>query len=279
MQSLDMLSLYLTFPFVQYALLTGVVIALASSLLGVTLVTRRMSFISDSLSHMAFLSATVAGVLKLAGASMLLTLPVTAICTLLMLHSDRRNGHSDARLAMISVSSLAIGYLVINLFSGSGNVAGDVCTTLFGSTSILTLKSQDVTLCCVLSAIVVLFFILCENHIFAMTFDETFCRATGVKAGLYNVLLAVVIATMISLSMELVGALLTSALIIFPALTAMRVFRSFRGVIICSVICSVLCAVLGILISILASTPVGSTIVAAQVTGYLLFSLIGRLRR
>lgn len=255
---------YFSYPFVRYALIVGTLIALCSALLGVTLVLKRYSYIGDGLSHVAFGAMAVAAVLGLSN-NMLVVLPITVIAAVLMLYtgqSARING--DAAIAMISVGSLAVGYLLMNLFSTSSNISGDVCSTLFGSTSILTLSRLDVWICMGLSVIVLLVYIFFYNKIFAITFDENFARATGIRAGLYNFIVAVTIAVIIVLAMNLVGSLLISALVIFPALSAMRVFRNFRAVVICSAVISVVCAVVGILISILASTPVGSTIVVAD---------------
>ncbi len=180
---------------------------------------------------------------------------------------------------MLSVGALAVGYLVMHLFSTSGNVSGDVCSSLFGSTSLLTLSQRDVWLCFGMSLLVVSVFALFYNKLFAVTFDENFAIATGVRAGWYNLLIAVITAVIIVLAMELVGSLLTSALIIFPAITAMRLFKSFRGVTVCAAIVSVACAVVGILLSILVSTPVGATIVVVDVGVFAVFTLIGGLKR
>ena len=276
---LDTLALYLTFPFVRYALVVGVLIALCSSLLGVTLVLKRFSFIGDGLSHVAFGAMAIASVLNLSN-DMLLVLPITVLCAVLLLRVGQHTAiQGDAAVAMVSVGALAIGYLLMNLFSTSANLTGDVCSTLFGSLSILTLTKTEVWLCAVLSVIVVAVFILFYNKIFAVTFDEDFARATGTPARLYNLLVAVIIAVIIVLAMNLVGSLLISALVIFPALSAMRVYRSFLSVTICSAVVSVVCALLGILISILADTPVGSTIVAADILAFAVFSLIGRAKR
>lgn len=267
---------YIQFPFVQYALIVGVLIALCSSLLGVTLVLKRFSFIGDGLSHVAFGAMALAGVLHMSN-KMELVLPLTILCAVLLLRmgtNAKING--DAAVAMISVGSLAIGYLLLNLFSTSGNLSGDVCSSLFGSTSILTLSKSDVWLCVGLSIAIVAMFILFYHKIFAVTFDERFAQATGVKAQAYNLVIAVMIAVIIVLAMNLVGSLLISALVIFPALSAMRVFKSFRAVTVCSAVCSVLCAAGGIVVSIVASTPVGSTIVAIDIVVFLIFSLIGR---
>lgn len=275
---MEMLTAYLAFPFVRYALIVGVLISLCSSLLGVTLVLKRFSFIGDGLSHVAFGAMAIAGVLNLTD-DMLFVLPFTVISAILLLRTGRNTRiKGDAAIAMISVGALAVGYLLLSLFSTSTNLSGDVCTTLFGSTSILTLTLSEVRLCIVLSALVILLFILFYNKIFAVTFDEDFANAVGTRAETFNLLIAVIIAVIIVLAMNLVGSLLISALIIFPAMSAMRLFRSFRSVTICSAIVSVSCSLIGILASILASTPVGSTIVVVDIAVFLLFSLIARLQ-
>jgi zinc transport system permease protein len=267
---------YLSFPFVRYAIVVGVLIALCSSLLGVTLVLKRYSFIGDGLSHVAFGAMAVASVLKLADINVLI-LPVTVISAILLLRTGQNTKvKGDAAIAMLSVSSLAIGYLLMNVFATSANVAGDVCTTLFGSTSILTLDMSEVVMCIVLSIVVILTFIVFYNKIFAVTFDENFAKATGTKTDAYNLLIAVLIAIIIVIGMNLVGSLLISALIIFPALSAMRIINNFKGVVIASAIMSVICALVGMIVSILFSTPVGATIVAADLVVYLITVIIGR---
>lgn len=268
---------YLERSFVQNAIIVGVLIALCSSLLGVTLVLKRYSFIGDGLSHVAFGAMAVAAVIGLTD-DMPLTLAITVVCAVLLLRMGKNAKiKGDAAIAVISVGSLAIGYLLMNLFSTSSNISGDVCSTLFGSTSILTLSSFDVWMCVILSVIVVLFFVLFYNRIFSVTFDESFAQATGQRAGFYNLLIAIVIAVIIVVSMQLVGSLLISALVIFPALSAMRVFKSFKSVTICSAIISVICALTGLLISILAGTPVGSTIVGVDIVVFIIFLIIGKL--
>ncbi len=268
---------YLQYPFVRYALLVGVLIALCSSLLGVTLVLKRFSFIGDGLSHVAFGAMAIAAIMKLTN-DMPVVLLITVISAVLLLRTGQRAKiKGDAALAMISVGSLAIGYLLMNVFSKSANLSGDVCTTLFGSTSILTLNKAEVLACAVLSVAVIVVFILFYNKIFAVTFDENFARATGIKAGAYNLIIAVVVAVIIVLAMNLVGSLLISALVIFPALSAMRVFKSFRSVTICSVVLSVICALAGIVRSVITGTPVGSTIVAVDIAAFALFTLAGKI--
>ena len=274
---MDKLGMYLSYPFVRYALIVGVLIALCSSLLGVTLVLKRFSFIGDGLSHVAFGAMAIASVVGLTN-EMLLVLPITVISAILLLRTGQNAKiKGDAAIAMISVGALAFGYLIMNIFSTSSNLSGDVCSTLFGSTSILTLTRREVWLCAVLSIVVAVIFVHFYNKIFAVTFDENFSKATGTNADSYNLLIAIVIAVIIVLAMNLVGSLLISALVIFPALSAMRLFRSFRQVTICSAVLSVICAFTGIIISILAGTPVGSTIVAAQVAAFAICYVAGRL--
>ncbi|WP_028235765.1 metal ABC transporter permease [Pseudobutyrivibrio sp. MD2005] len=275
---LDQLFMYLSFPFVRYALIVGVLIALCSSLLGVTLVLKRYSFIGDGLSHVAFGSLAIATVLNVTN-KMLIVLPLTIAFAILILRKGKNAKiKGDAAIAMLSVGALAFGYMIMNLFPSSSNVAGDVCSTLFGSTSILTLTQEDVWISGILSIIVIGIFILFYNRIFAVTFDEDFANAVGTKANAYNLLIATVIAVIIVLAMNLVGSLLISALVIFPALSAMSILKSFRSVTIFSAISSTICALLGILISILAGTPVGSTIVTVDVILFGICYLIGKIR-
>lgn len=268
---------YLQFPFVRYALIVGVLIALCSSVFGVTLVLKRYSYIGDGLSHVAFGAMAVAGVVGLTD-NMFLVLPVTIICAILLLRVNQNAKiKGDALIAMISVGSLAIGYLLLNIFSTSSNLSGDVCSALFGSTSILTLSGGEVWLCIGLSVVSAALYVLLYNRIFAVTFDENFARATGVKTERQNLIFAVIIAVIIVLAMNLVGSLLISALVIFPAVSSMRVFKSFKRVVICSAVTSVCCAVTGILLSVIYGTPVGSTVVAADVVVFLGFSLVGKI--
>ena len=276
---IDKLFNYLQYPFVQRALIVGVLIALCSSLLGVTLVLKRFSFIGDGLSHVAFGAmcvATVAGVSN----NMLIILPVTILSAVFLLRGGKNvKIKGDAAIAMISVASMAFGYLIMTVCSTSSNLTGDVCTTLFGSMTILTLREKSVWICLILSILVITVFILFYNKIFAVTFDEDFAVSAGTNAGRYNLLLAVVIAVIIVLAMNLCGSLLVSALIIFPALSAMRLFRSFKSVTVFSAVLSVICAFSGMIISILTGTPVGSTIVAVDTGAFLICWLIGLLIR
>ena len=266
---------YFQFQFVQFAFIVGILIALCSSLLGVALVLKRFSFIGDGLSHVAFCAMTVATVVGLTN-NMFITLPVTIIAAIILLKtSTNARIKGDAAVAMLAVGSLAIGYLLMSKFPPSSNVSSDVCKTLFGSEKILTLSSFEVWACLILSIVAVLAFIFFYNKLFAVTFDETFARATGVKTGFYNLVIAVVTAVIIVLAMNLVGSLLISALIIFPALSAMRIFKSFKSVTICSAILSVCCTATGIIASIIAGTPVGPTIVVADIFAFVIFFIVG----
>lgn len=271
------LTLFMSYPFVWYAVIVGVLIALCSSLLGVTLVLKRFSFIGDGLSHVAFGAMAIAAVLNLTN-NIFFVLAITVICAILLLRTGQNTKiKGDASIAMISVGALAVGYLLMNIFSTSSNLSGDVCSTLFGSTSILTLTGVEVWVCAVLSILVVAVFIIFYNKIFAVTFDENFAEAVGTRTGLYNLLIAVIIAFIIVIAMNLVGSLLISALVIFPALSAMRVFKSFKSVTICSACLAVFSSLLGIIISIIFAFPVGATIVAVDIVMFFVFMLLGKI--
>lgn len=274
---IDKLKFYIGFPFVVYALIVGVLIALCSSLFGVSLVLKRYSFIGDGLSHVAFGAMSISAVLSIANDT-LITMPITIIVAILLLKvGDNAKIKGDAMIAVLSVGSLALGYMLMNIFSSSANISGDVCTSLFGSTSILTLSKEEVVVCIIASLVVILLYILYYNKIFAITFDENFAKASGLYTNRYNLFIAIIIAVIIVLGMNLVGSLLISALIVFPALSAMRIMKSFRSVVICSACFSVICAFLGIISSILLSTPVGSTIVLANIILFLVCSIIGKV--
>ena len=275
---LEDLFYYLEYPFVRYAVITAVLIAVCASLLGVTLVLKRFSFIGDGLSHVAFGVLAVAAVLNLSN-NMLLVLPVTVLCAVLLLRTGKNARiRGDAAVAMISVASLAFGYMLMNIFSTTSNVSGDVCSSLFGSASILTLSSTEVLLCAILSIVVVVLFIVFYNRIFAVTFDEDFAKASGLRANAYNLLIAIITAIIIVVAMNLVGSLLISALIVFPALSAMRLFKSFKAVTVCAAVISVICSLGGIIVSILFETPVGSTIVVADAVVFGICFLLGFIR-
>lgn len=279
MNLFELFGRYFLYEFVWFALIVGVLISLCSALFGVVLVLKRFSFIGDGLSHVAFGALAIATVLELTD-NMLIVLPVTVICAILLLGMGRNaKVKGDAAIAMLSAGALAIGYLIMSLFSSSGNVAGDVCSTLFGSFAIITLSRAEVILCVVMSVVVIALFVLLYNRIFAVTFDEAFASASGVRTSLYNLLIAVITAVIIVLAMNLVGSLLISALVIFPALSAMRVARTFKGVVITAAIVSTLCALIGILVAILASTPVGPTVVAVDIVAFGLCFVAGKLMK
>lgn len=270
-----MIAEYFSYSFVRYAFAAGILTALCSSLLGVNLVLKRYSFIGDGLSHVAFGAMAIAAVLSLK-TELIVVLPLTMVSAVLLLRTGQNaKVRGDAALAMLSVGSMAVGYLLLNMFSASANVSGDVCSTLFGSTSILTLTSLDVWICVIMSVLVIITYVLFYNKIFAVTFDENFAKATGVNTSVYNLLIAVITAVIIVVAMNLVGALLTSALMIFPALSAMRLFQTFRQVVICSALIAVVSSAVGILISIMLSSPVGATIVAVDLLVYGGFCLVG----
>ena len=279
MNIFELLGRYFSYEFVWFALIVGVLISLCSALFGVVLVLKRFSFIGDGLSHVAFGALAIATVLELTD-NMIIVLPVTVVCAILLLGMGRNaKVKGDAAIAMLSAGALAVGYLIMSLFSSSGNVAGDVCSTLFGSFAIITLSRTEVILCVVMSVVVIALFVLLYNRIFAVTFDEAFASASGVRTSLYNLLIAVITAVIIVLAMNLVGSLLISALVIFPALSAMRVARTFKGVVITAAVVSTLCALIGILVAILASTPVGPTVVAVDIVAFGLCFAAGKLMK
>ncbi|MCR4961677.1 MAG: metal ABC transporter permease [Lachnospiraceae bacterium] len=272
------LAYYLSFPFVRYALVVGVLISLCASLFGVTLVLKRYSFIGDGLSHVAFGAIAIATVLKLSN-NTFLVMPITILAAVVLLKSGQNAKlKGDSAIAIFSVSAMSIGYVLMNVFSASSNVAGDVCCTLFGSTSILTLKKEDVWISAVFSVLVVAVFVIFYNRIFTVTFDETFAKASGIKTNAYNFLIAIVIAVIIVLGMNLVGSLLISALVVFPALAAMRLVNNFKGVIIASAVIAVVSALAGMIASIYLSTPTGASIVICNLISYLLACLVGKIK-
>ena len=273
---MSIIDYFINYSFVRYAVIAGVLISLCSSMLGVTLVLKRYSYIGDGLSHVAFGGLAIAAALNFSN-NLILVMPLTVLVSVMLIMNEKK-GTGDSSLAMISVSSMAMGYLIFNVFpsANGGNISGDVCTSLFGSTAILTLSGADITLCLVMAVIVIVFFILFYNRIFAVTFDETFAYATGVKTKLYKLLIAVMCGVVISISMRLVGSLLVSALVVFPAMSAMKIFKSFKAVMICSGVISVAVALIGFALSISFETPVGATIVATDAIVYLIFAFLSK---
>ncbi len=284
----EQLGIYLNMPFARYALITGTLTALCAALIGVPLVLKRVSFIGDGLSHVAFGGIAIAAVINLAN-DLYIVMPLTVLASILLLGRGRKaKVKGDAVLAMLSVGSLAVGYFIMNVFSAAstgatgsvaGNIAGDVCTSLFGATKILTVTQGELWACVVMSAIVLILFLVFYNRIFATTFDAEFLQAAGVKVRVYEIVSAAVVGVVVALSMRLVGSLLTAALIIFPAVSAMRVFNNFKTVVLCSALTGVLCALTGIFVSMFLETPAGATIVVVNVLLFAVFCGAGLLRR
>ena len=276
MEVFEKLSLYFSYPAVWYALIVAVAVSACAALFGVTLVLKRFSFIGDGLSHVAFGAMAVSAVVGLTD-NMFITMPVTIICAVIILKAGTNAKiKGDAAVAMIAVGALAVGYLLLNIFHPSANIASDVCSALFGSTAILTLDIVDVVVCLAICLVAVTVFVLLYNRLFAVTFDENFATAIGVKSKTYNLLISVVIAVVVVLAMKFVGSLLVSAIIVFPALSAMRVFKSFKSVTICAVVISACAAIAGIVIALIASTPVGPTVVVVDIFVFLDFLVWGR---
>ena len=262
-----------SFPFMQRALIAGVLVSLCAALLGVSLVLKRYSMIGDGLSHVSFGALAIA--VALGRTPLWFSIPVVILAAFLLLRvADNPRWNSDAAIAAMSASSLAIGILVISRTTG---MTTDVDNYMFGS--VLAMGRTDVALSVVLCLAVLVLFLLFYHKIFAVTFDENFSRATGLKADRYNTLLAILTALTIVLGMRMMGAMLISSLVIFPALTAMRLFRSFRGVVICAAVASVACFCIGLTVSFAFSTPVGATVVAADLSLFLLSCLIGLMKK
>ena len=272
----NIISYFATFPVVRYATVVIILVSLSSSLLGVSLVLKRFSMIGDGLSHVAFGATAIA---TAAGfAPMYVALPVTVAAAVLLLRMNGTKIMGDAAIAMLSAGALALGYTFLNLFpENSAGIMGDACTALFGSQSILGIDLSDVIICLILALTVIAVFVLFYNKIFAVTFDEGFASATGTKSGFYNTLLAVITGVVIVIAMKMVGALLISALITFPALSAMRIFKSFKNVILCSAVISVSCAAVGILLCIACSTPIGPTVAVANIVVFIAFFVAGKI--
>ena len=268
---------YLQMPFVRYAFIVVILLSICSAIVGVTLILKRLSFIGDGLSHVAFGSMAISAVLSLTN-SMILVMPITIIFAIILLKAGQNAKiKGDALIAILSVSALGVGYLIMNLFSTSSNVSGDVCSAWFGSNKLLSLTLTDVIVSIVICIVIIALYLCFYNKIFSVTFDEDYAKATGIKTEIYNVFIAVIIAILIVLSMTLIGSLLVSALIIFPSLSAMRIFKSFKKVVIFSVIYAFISAFFGMIISIILSTPVGATIVTFELILFGLCFLVGAL--
>ena len=262
----------LSYPFMTRAFLVGSLVALCSALLGVSLVLKRYSMIGDGLSHVGFGAMAIAAAMN--AAPLTVAIPVVIVAAILLLRiSGNAKIKGDAAIALISTTSLAVGVMVISLTTGMNT---DVYNYMFGS--ILAMSAEDVKLSLVLSVFVLILFIVFYHKIFAITFDETFARATGVKAGVYNTLIAVLTAVTIVLGMRMMGALLISSLIIFPALTSMRVCRTFKSVIINAAVISVVCLIAGVTLSYVAATPAGASVVLANLVMMVLYTVVGAVK-
>ena len=262
----------LSYPFMQRALLVGILVSLCAALLGVSLVLKRYSMIGDGLSHVGFGALAIS--MALGFAPLAFTIPVVVIAAFLLLRMNESSKiKGDAAIALISSSALAIGVITVSWSSGMNT---DVNNYMFGS--ILAMSDEDVLLSVILSVVVLVLFVLYYNRIFAVTFDETFARATGVHAETYNMLLAFLTAVTTVLGMRMMGALLISSLLIFPALTSMRLCRTFRSVVLCSAILSVVCFLIGMALSFVVSSPACATVVVVNLAAFLIFSLIAWFR-
>lgn len=262
----------LSYPFMTRAFLVGSLVALCSALLGVSLVLKRYSMIGDGLSHVGFGAMAIAAAMN--AAPLTVAIPVVIVAAILLLRiSGNAKIKGDAAIALISTTSLAVGVMVISLTTGMNT---DVYNYMFGS--ILAMSAEDVKLSLVLSVFVLILFIVFYHKIFAITFDETFARATGVKAGVYNTLIAVLTAVTIVLGMRMMGALLISSLIIFPALTSMRLCRTFKSVIINAAVISVVCLIAGVTLSYVAATPAGASVVLANLVMMVLYTVVGAVK-
>lgn len=278
-EMIETIRMYFSFSFVIYAFIAGTMIAIVSSLLGVTLVLKRFSYIGDGLSHTAFGAMALASILKISCGTVFV-LPVTVLFAILILCA-RENSKikGDASVAMISTGALAIGYFLMNIFSPPANLSGDVCSTLFGSTLILTLTKTDMIFSVIISALVLFMFVYFYNRIFALTFDDDFAHTCGTNTKATNIIFASVVAAVIVLAINLVGTLLISALIIFPPVSSMLIFKSFRKVTVFSCIFSVTGTLSGLFASVISGTPVGATIVVIDIAIFLVCLLISKIRR
>lgn len=270
---MSVISEMLSYPFMVRALVGGILVSLCASLLGVSLVLKRYSMIGDGLSHVSFGALSVA--LAAGWSPLKVSIPVVVLAAFFLLRlTENGKIKSDAAIAMISASALAVGIIVTSLTTG---MTTDVSSYMFGS--ILAMSKEDVMLAAVLSVVVLGLFLFCYNKVFAVTFDESFAKATGVNVSVYNVLIAVLTAVTIVLGMRMMGAMLISSLIIFPSLTAMRIFKSFRGVVVVSGILSIICFFIGMTASYIYSTPAGASVVVVNLIFFLLFGLVQFVRQ
>ena len=268
----DILTEMFSYTFLVRAVIVGLMVSLCAALLGVSLVLKRYSMIGDGLSHVGFGTLAIATAMNMA--PLTVSIPIVVFAAFMLLRiSENSKIKGDAAIALISTSSLAIGVVIISFTTGMNT---DVCNYMFGS--ILAMNRGDVTLSVILASVVLVLFILFYNKIFAVTFDENFAKATGTKAGMYNMLIALLTAVTIVLGMRMMGALLISSLIIFPALTSMRTCKKFKTVTICSAIISVVCFFIGVIASYVYATPTGASVVIVNIVAFLIFSAVGLLK-
>lgn len=258
------------------ALIVGLLVTLCSSLLGVSLVLKRFSMIGDGLSHVGFGAVAVAAALNMSNMKLIISIPVVVLTAFLLLRlGNHGKVKGDASLALVATGAVAVGSLLYNF---SGQRSTDICNSLFGSASLFTIGDIDLILSAVLSIAIIILFVFFYTKIFAVTFDESFSRATGIKTNVYNMLLAVLTAVTIVLGMNMMGSLMISALIVFPAMTAMRVCTTFKGVLICSVSVSLICFVIGFFTACLLGWQTGATVVSANIIAFIFMSIAGKIK-
>ena len=262
------------YPFIINAFIVAILTSICSSLLGMNLVLKRLAYIGDSLSHTAFGFMCMGSIISLNDNMIFVTISMIIVTIIIIKYSNKIKG--DSLLALFSVSALGIGYFIMNVFNTSSNISGDVCTVLFGSSSILTLRSTDLYISIVLSIIIIIIYILYYNYFFVLSFDDNFSKVSGVNIDIYNNIFAIVLAIIIVLSIKLVGSLLISALIVFPALTCMNIFNSYFKATIGCIVFSLISTIIGMLIAILYGTPIGSTIIIINLFIYILSLLYKR---
>ncbi len=273
----DLFSSQIMINLVTRALIVGFLVTLCSSLLGVSLVLKRFSMIGDGLSHVGFASVAIAALLKMSDFKLEISLPIVIATAFFLLRlNDNSKIKGDAAIALVSTGAIAVGSLLYN-FSNQRNT--DICNSLFGSASLFSINTEDLIISIVLSVIVVFLFVFFYNKIFAVTFDENFSRATGIKANVYNMLIAILTSVTIVLGMNMMGAIMISALIVFPALTAMRVCKSFTKVIITSVIVALVCFIIGFFAACLLGFQTGATVVTVNLIAFIIFAIIGKIMR
>lgn len=268
---------YLKYPFVRNAFIAAALISLCAALIGVLLVLKRYSALGDGLSHVAFGAAAVAAVLDVFDIGF--ALPVTVLAAILILRtSPSKRIMGDAAIAMLSVGALAIGYTVLSVGGGSSNLGGDVCSAMFGSSAILSVGTKELAVVSAVTVLLIALTVIFRHRLLSVTFDGPFAKATGTKTDTYDLMIAVICAVVTVIGMELAGALLISSLMVFPALSAMRICKGFGATLTVAPLIGVICAVIGSALSILLETPVGATVAAVDIAAYGVCTLIGKLK-